>query len=142
MIATTGDVHRIGPAPEHILDGVLIVGQGIVARILICSHPGTVLQGAIVGAGVKFNGDFRRLKAIARAIEVTRSVKWICYDPAVPSVAHPFGKAAARLVHLASLGVLGSTPQSASNKINQPMKQAHQSSFWSTGVLSFPLLIL
>jgi hypothetical protein len=60
----------------------------------------------------------------------------------VPKVDHPFGKAAARLVHLAILGVLGSTPQTASSRINHPMKHAHQSSFCSTGVLLLPLLIL
>ena len=47
---------------------------------------------------------------------------------AVHSVLHPFGKAAARLVHVAILGVCGRIPIIASKRINQPIQQDHQSS--------------
>ena len=74
-------------------------------------------------------------------------------ETACQMVAPPLGKAAARLVHLASFGPAGSRPTAhlpASNSfnpmmaismMNQPKKHAHQSSLCNTGGLSFPLLI-
>jgi hypothetical protein len=62
---------------------------------------------------------------------------------AVPNVLHPFGKAAARLVHVAILGVCGRIPIMASKRINQPIQQDHQSSVVKSldhSEFPFPLL--
>ena len=73
---------------------------------------------------------------------------------AVVIVDIPLGKAADKLlVQVPILGVWGKiltahlpeaascTPRMANSKMNQPIKQAHQSSFWRTGVRLLPLLI-